>query len=77
MIRVLLGRFFRHCIERANNPRRVVVRQLEPDFMTDAEISHFIHGRVDRIDWNQVAIRKRAGHVIRPRHVTAAMEVLP
>ena len=62
----LLGRFFRHCIAEsaAADLKRVQVREFEPDFMTDQEISDFLHGRP--VEWGAVAIRKRGGLRLRP-----------
>jgi hypothetical protein len=61
-IAALLGRFFRHCI-RAANDRRAGIRVdlYDPDYMTDAEISHFLHGRGRCIDWDLVKQRRTAG----------------
>ena len=49
MIRVLLGRFFGHCIERARQrDMRIEASQIDLASMSDREISAFLHGRTPR-----------------------------
>ncbi|HQU16660.1 MAG TPA: hypothetical protein PLO69_11235 [Gammaproteobacteria bacterium] len=79
MIAAALGRIIQHCIAAAERDRRprAVIHQMEPDYMTDQEISDFLHARMDRIDWNAVRLRKRTGALARPRQQTAMMELVP
>ena len=58
----LLGRFFLRCIEAAENPPNGIrVDAYDPSFMTDQEISDFLHGRVGKINWERVKMRRRLG----------------
>ena len=62
MIQALLGRFFRHCIDAARraDAGKVRIDPVDFRFMTDQEISFFIHGDPN-IDWDRIAERKRNG----------------
>lgn len=78
MITAILGRFFRHCIAQAEALRREVeFDQFDPEYMTDQEISWFVHGRLHLIDWPQIRLRKKTGALARPKQHTAVMELLP
>jgi hypothetical protein len=80
MISALLDRFFRHCINmaaKADSLGPVKVHEFDPAFMTDQEISDFLHGRSRLINWDHIAIRKRSGALIRPRATTEMMELVP
>lgn len=46
MIRAVLGRFFRHCIEQARAQEfRVKVEEIDLTRMSDRQISDLVHGR--------------------------------
>lgn len=71
MICALLGRFMRHCINLsvAEEYRRAIYSQFEPQYMTRDEIDAFLKG--GRVDWEAVAVRKRAGLTF--QHTTEAV----
>ena len=58
MIRALLGRFFRHCMNLASE--RDAARGYH-EYMTDEEITHRFSGRGHLINWNDVRRRQEAG----------------
>lgn len=60
MLRALFGRFFRHCITKANQ-KDSARGWGHFDYMTDQEISDSLHGRGHLIDWNEVRRREMAG----------------
>ena len=57
MIALFLGRWLRRCIRRLEKDRP------DFDYMTDAELSDFIHGRAHTIDWAEIARRRRNGDI--------------
>ena len=58
----LLGRFFQRCIQVAKDHQAGIrVNLYDPDYMTDEEISHFIHGRGPAIDWDLIESRRKSG----------------
>jgi len=75
MIARVLGRFFGHCIQAAKDHQAGIRLDLyDPDFMTDAEISHFIHGRGRLIDWDLVKQRRANGEKQAPWSENPAIE---
>lgn len=62
MLTALLGRFFQYCIKAAEQHRQAVrVSQYDPRFMTNLEISDFLHGRLSKINWDRIDLRRKLG----------------
>ena len=57
MIAFILGGFLRRWLYRLEKDRP------DFDYMTDAELADFTHGRAHTIDWAEIARRRRNGDI--------------